>query len=153
MAVYLVQHGIAASADVDPQRGLNDEGRSDVERIAQVAAGYNVHVEAIWHSGKTRAVQTAEIFAQHLKPASGIEKKDGMNPNDAVDKIAVHLKPESEIMLVGHLPFMEKLASYLVTGESELLIFKAQNGGILCLDQGANTQRWFIKWGLMPHIS
>ena len=56
------------------------------------------------------------------------------------------------LMLVGHLPFMERLTSHLITGSSENLVFKFQNGGIVCLDQDPGTDTWFIKWALMPNI-
>jgi phosphohistidine phosphatase len=55
-------------------------------------------------------------------------------------------------MLVGHLPFMERLAAYLVTGSWERRIIKFQNGGIVCLDKESETGGWFIKWTLMPNI-
>ena len=57
------------------------------------------------------------------------------------------------LMLVGHLPFMERLASYLITGSIEKPVFKFQNGGILCMDKDPETKTWFIKWSLMPDIS
>ncbi len=56
-------------------------------------------------------------------------------------------------MYVGHLPFMERMASYLTTGNPDLKIFKFQNGGIVCLDKDENDQYWYIKWALMPDVS
>jgi phosphohistidine phosphatase len=55
-------------------------------------------------------------------------------------------------MLVGHLPFLEKLTSYLVIGSDEKPIFKFQNGGIMCLHKESDSQTWIIKWTLMPNI-
>ena len=42
MAIYLVQHGQCLSKQVDPQKGLSEEGADTVKRIAGVAAGYRV---------------------------------------------------------------------------------------------------------------
>ena len=53
-------------------------------------------------------------------------------------------------MLVGHLPFMEKLTSYLVTGNADKTVFKFQNGGIVCLEEDVEKNCRFIKWTLMP---
>jgi phosphohistidine phosphatase SixA len=39
MALFLVQHGISATKDVDSERGLSGQGRVETERIAQVANG------------------------------------------------------------------------------------------------------------------
>lgn len=55
-------------------------------------------------------------------------------------------------MLVGHLPFMERLTAYLITGSIERPVFRFQNGGIVCLDETPDKQSWVIKWSLMPHI-
>ncbi len=153
MALYLVQHGKAAPAEIDPERGLTAEGRADVGRIAGVARGYRVRVALILHSGKKRAFQTAEIFADRLGPGISVTATAGMDPNDDVASFAPRLDPAGDTMLVGHLPFMEKLASYLITGSAERPVFKFQNGGILCLDMHQATNTWVIKWALMPDIS
>jgi phosphohistidine phosphatase len=54
------------------------------------------------------------------------------------------------IMLVGHLPFMERLTSFLITGSIDKPVLKFQNGGIVCMDRDPDNQYWFIKWALMP---
>jgi len=152
MALYLVQHGKAVSAEQDPERGLSDEGFAEVERIASVARGYRVSVRSIRHSGKKRARQTAQILAAALSPPDGIERSDGIDPNDDVVPVAKELDEAEDLMLVGHLPFLEGLASYLVVGVAEHRVFALQNGGILCLDRDPGDRHWFIRWALMPHI-
>jgi len=57
-----------------------------------------------------------------------------------------------DLMLVGHLPFMARLTSYLITVSIDRPVFKFQNGGILCLDKDSDTGSWVIKWALMPKI-
>jgi phosphohistidine phosphatase len=150
MAIYLVQHGAALSKEQDPERGLSEEGKADTARIAEVAAGYGVRVGRIEHSGKKRAQQTAEIIAQHLKPASGVQSREGLAPMDDVAPVAAALDPASDLMLVGHLPFMERLAGQLIVGDPERRVFKVQGGGILCLDR--DERGWHVRWGLMPRI-
>ena len=66
MAIYLVQHAECLSKDQDPEKGLSDSGTANATRIAEVAAGYRVPVRRIFHSGKKRARQTAEIFVPAL---------------------------------------------------------------------------------------
>ena len=152
MALYLVQHGLSLSKAEDPERGLSEAGIADTKRVAEVAAGYQVQTLKIHHSPKKRARQTAEIMAGALQPADGMSEKDGLLPLDDVEKIAPTLAAVDELMLVGHLPFMEKLTSLLVTGDPEQRIFKFQNSGIVCLDREGNDPFWFIKWTLMPNI-
>lgn len=152
MSLYLVQHGKSLPKEVDPERGLSEEGIAEVRRIAGVAAGYAVRVGKISHSGKNRARQTAEIFAAFLKPEMGVEEIGGIAPLDDVVAIADGLSAEENRMLVGHLPFMERLTSHLIIGVTEPPVFKFQNGGIVCLDRHPETRRWIIKWALMPNI-
>ena len=152
MALYLVQHGKSLPKDKDPQKGLSQEGIAETERIAQAAKEYAVTVLKITHSGKTRARQTAEIFEAALKPLDGIHEGSGLNPLDDVTVFADTIDSTKDIMLVGHLPFMERLTSYLITGYFEKPVFKFQNSGIVCLDKDLAAESWVIKWTLMPHI-
>jgi phosphohistidine phosphatase len=153
MSVYLVQHGKSLPKDKDPEKGLSEEGIAGAERIASVAGGYHVHVTRIVHSGKKRARQTAEIMASSLQPIEGVHEGHGLGPMDDIVPIADSLDGKSNHMFVGHLPFMSRLASYLITGSTERPVFKFQNGGILCLDENPEINSWIIRWSLMPDIS
>lgn len=151
MKLYLVQHGKALEKDVDPERGLSPEGITDVTRIAETAKHYRVPIDRIWHSGKKRALQTAEIFQQVTGSRKGFGEKTGMGPTDDVKTFATELSIDN-LMLVGHLPFMSRLTSYLVTGNSNIPIFAFQNGGIVCLHKERGNNEWIIKWALMPNV-
>ena len=152
MALYLVQHGKSLSKDIDPDQGLSEEGVSETGRIANVAKDYGVNVKIIKHSVKSRARSTAEIFASALNPEDGIEEVIGLKPMDDVPAFAKRITPGEDLMLVGHLPFMERMTSHLITGAIEKPVFKFQNSGIVCLDKDPDSQSWFIKWTLMPRI-
>jgi phosphohistidine phosphatase len=150
MALYLVQHGKNLPAEDDPEKSLSPEGISDVKRIANLARDYGVHVGQIEHSGKKRAKQTAEMYASVLNPEGGVRQREGMNPLDDVVPLAEEMDRDDDLMLVGHLPFMERLTSYLVIGTIEKRIFRFQNGGIVCLDMDRDPDGWVIKWALLP---
>jgi phosphohistidine phosphatase len=152
MALYLVQHGKSLPKDVDPDQGLSEEGIAETKRIADVAAGYSVNVSRIKHSIKTRARKTAEIFESALNPAAGIAEVDGLKPMDDVTTFATAIDTDKNIMLVGHLPFMERMTSYLVTGSADKPVFKFQNSGIVCLNKEPDLGSWAIVWTLMPNI-
>lgn len=152
MALYLVQHGKNLPGELDPEQGLSSEGIADVNRIADTARGYAVRPAVIRHSGKKRALQTAEILGRALLPGKAPEQTSGLGPLDDVTKIAKCLKSEDNLMLVGHLPFMQRLAGLLITGSPEIVVFRFQNGGIVCLDKDPDSESWFIKWTLMPGI-
>ena len=152
MALYLVQHGQCHAKDSDPSKGLTEEGRAAATRIAGVAKGYGVPVSCILHSGKKRARQTAEIFEAALAPPDGLLAKSGLNPLDDVTALAGLIDSKENLMLVGHLPFMARLCSWLVTGDPEMPVFQFQNAGIVCLKRTAETRNWIIAWTLMPAI-
>lgn len=152
MALYLVQHGKSLPKDVDPDQGLSEEGVAETMRIAQVAADYGVNVFQIKHSVKTRALKTAEIFASALNPPGGTTEVVGLKPLDDVGAFAASIDPDQNTMLVGHLPFMERMASYLITGAADKPVFKFQNSGIVCLNKDPESGAWVIVWTLMPKI-
>jgi len=152
MALYLVQHGKSLPKEIDPDQGLSEEGVAETKRIADVAANYGVNVSHVKHSVKTRAHKTAEIFATTLNPARGIVEADGLKPLDDVAVFAASIDPNENSMLVGHLPFMERMTSYLVTGSTDKPVFKFQNSGIVCLNKDPDSGSWVMVWTLMPKI-
>ena len=152
MALYLIQHGKSLPKDQDPDQGLSEEGFTETERIANLAHNHGVNVSQIRHSVKTRARQTAEIFAGALKPKNDVKEISGIKAMDDVTAYAGKIDPGENVMLVGHLPFMERITSYLITGSIEQPVIKFQNSGIVCLDKDPETQAWVIKWTLMPNM-
>ncbi|EFI35627.1 phosphohistidine phosphatase, SixA [Desulfonatronospira thiodismutans ASO3-1] len=149
MQIYLVQHGKSRPKDQDPDQSLSPEGEKEVRRIAETAGDYRVPVQGILHSGKKRAEQTARIMSGTLNPAISIEAAQGLGPLDDVQAWKDKLEELNHFMLVGHLPFMQRLASLLVNGDQDNQVIKFQNGGIICLEK---EQGWHIKWTLMPSI-
>ncbi len=152
MALYLVQHGKAVPKDQDPEEPLSDQGKKEVEAIAQEAMNKGIKLNRIEHSPKLRAEQTAEIFQKYLQPTQGIKQRDGIKAKDDVGIVANEVSSEQEIMLVGHLPFMEKLTSCLLVGEEERRTVKFQNGGIVVLDKDGESGEWVLITTLFPYI-
>jgi phosphohistidine phosphatase len=82
-------------------------------------ASAGVRPARITHSGKLRAQQTAELLAKACSPDHGVEAGAGLSPNDPVKPVARMVASLSvDTMLVGHLPFMGRLARRLVTATS-----------------------------------
>jgi phosphohistidine phosphatase len=152
MALYVVQHGNALPKTEDPEKGLSAEGKAETLRIAQVAKSYSVSVSEIRHSGKKRARETAEILAAALTPEKGVFAIHGLNPLDDVSVFGAGIDLSHDIMLVGHLPFLERLIGLLVCDDSDRTVFKLQNSGILCIDRVDGIRHPVIRWGLMPSV-
>ena len=152
MALFLVQHGKSLPKEKDPDQGLSKEGLAETQSMAALAAENNVQIMRVIHSGKKRALQTAEIFVKTLEPEAGISKGAGLAPLDDVTVFAATLDNEENVMLIGHLPFMERLASYLVAGSPERPVIKFQNSGIICLDTEDASDSWYIRWAVFPRF-
>ena len=152
MALFLAQHGKSQPKDMDPEQGLSPAGILDVEQVTTLAREHGLRVAQIIHSGKKRALQTAEIFAAALKPEGGVLVQEGLKPLDDPAAFAATLTDTDDLLVVGHLPFMEKLTAYLVTGSMEPPVLKFINGGIVCLDRDPAGDHWYIKWTIVPRL-
>lgn len=156
MALYLVQHGISLAKEIDPQKGLSDKGKTETELIAKVAKGYDITIDTIVHSTKKRAEETAAILHHTLEVNPPLVSRTEIGPLDDVVLFAKGLSAEKKLMVVGHLPFLQRLLSYLVTGDKDTFIYQFQNSGIVCIDcriEDDGSRNWFIKWTLNPNIS
>lgn len=152
MQLYLVQHGAAKSEAEDPQRGLTDQGRRTVERVADFLRPLALSIARIEHSEKLRARQTAELLAARLRPAEGTKQIPGIAPNDDVEPMRARLQQESKnLMLVGHLPYLSRLVARLLGIEAERVVVQFQMGGVVCLDRNPSGQ-WVVRWLLIPEL-
>jgi phosphohistidine phosphatase len=148
MSIYFVQHGVAVPEEVDSNRPLSAEGRKEVERIAAHLRKVGLAVRKVCHSGKTRARETAQIYAEYLGDGT-LSEVSGMSPNDDVTRFAAGLK-EDDTMYVGHLPHLGKLVSYLVAGNENAGVVKFVNGGVVCVEKGSAGYQ--IVWSMIPSL-
>ena len=153
MFLYLVQHGQPHPKEVDPERGLTDKGHEDVKRLASFLERMNLKVDVLWESGKKRATQTAEILAPGLLPTQGkVSEKSGIAPNDPVAPVAEELSSvSSDHMIVGHLPFLSRLVSYLILGNETPDVVSFQQGGVVCLKRDPDG-KWTVAWMVVPAL-
>ena len=80
MEVYLVQHGEAKPKEEDANRPLTSRGRREVSLVSSYVAGIGIRVAQIFHSGKLRARETAQIFAEQLHLEDQIKEIENLNP-------------------------------------------------------------------------
>ena len=152
MELYLVQHGASKSQAEDPERGLTDEGRQTVKRVAEHLAAVGLALDRIEHSNKLRARQTANILAAELHPANGTVQVFGLAPNDDVEPTRARLNQETRaIMLVGHLPHLSRLVSRLFALQADHPLVQFQMGSVVKLDRDA-AGRWALCWMLTPEL-
>lgn len=152
MKLYLVQHGKAMPSEQDPDRPLTRDGRQEAEEIAHLLMPPVFTVEQIWRSGRTRARQTAEIYAPVFAVGPEPVERQGLGPNDKVaplrDELAV---ATDDTMIVGHMPFLGKLTSLLLTGYESGEVVAFHNAGVVCLERTSDN-RWCIEWIVTPAL-
>ena len=152
MFIYLVQHADAKKEDVDPSRSLSEKGLQDIKKVASYVSQLNIEVYKIFHSGKLRAKQTAEVLSENLKPTKGITEVGGLAPLDDAEIWEERLKGMTDdIILVGHLPHLDKLASLLLCGNADKNVVSFKMAGIVCLKRN-DIGEWSLQWMLTPEI-
>ncbi len=152
MKLYLVQHAKAASKQTDQQRPLTEEGRTDIRKVAAFIQPLKLFVDYLWHSEKRRAVQTAELLAEVVKINKAQTVRDGLGPNDDVTVLRDELaSAQQNVMIVGHLPFLSKLASLFLTGSESANVVAFKQSGIVCLRRCEDNQ-WQIDWMVTPEL-
>lgn len=152
MRLYLMQHGKPVLEEVDPARPLSDQGKSDVRKIAEFFKRVGVNVSVIFHSGKTRARETAEIVAATLGPHMKVEERPGVSPLDNVRRIADEIHTSrGDLFIAGHLPHLAKLTAFLVTANETIPVARFQQGGVLCLERD-DVGKWMIAWMVVPDV-
>ena len=154
ITVYFSQHGLAVGKADDPARPLSDTGKEQTNQIAHVLHNNAIPVSQIFHSGKLRAAQTAEIFATVLQ-IDATTSANYLSPNDDVKQTAQQLVV-ANALYVGHLPHLEKLIHYLVCGDAGSVegsdvndnstVVKFSNSAVACLQISGKTAtlRWFL---------
>jgi len=152
MRLLLVRHGQAMDKSDDPTRPLTPRGREEVARVAAHAvSGLGLGPARILHSGKTRARETAEILGAVL--GGPVEETDGLAPNDDpaiwIGRVGDQVDGEApDLMLVGHLPHLERLAGLLVAGEPSQSVVGLTTAELVVLER--DESGWSLVDGAAP---
>ena len=150
--LYLVQHGEAAPEDVDPKKPLTAKGKRDSLKMARFLKSAGLEVDCMWHSPKARSKETASIFAKELSPRQGLLQKENIAPKDPIVETADAIRELDEnIMIVGHLPFLQRLASLLLLATESYEILQFKKGGVVCLER-AEKGVWQLIFEVGPDL-
>lgn len=150
MLLYLIQHGEAKKEEEDIKRPLNEKGVEDINKTGRFLAQNKILVNRILHSTKLRAKQTAEILAKYIKVEHGLIEVSGLEPNTDINEwYEKIIKEEKDIVIVGHLPYLSKLASKLISGDENKKIVDFKQGSVLCMEKQDNDL-FVIKFFILP---
>jgi phosphohistidine phosphatase len=154
MKLYLARHGEYVLEGFSRAGSLSDKGIEEIEKFAKLISPLKIKVSNIFHSGKIRALQTAEILAKSFISANGVNVYTGINPDDDVVLFAKEIDAvvdEDNVLIVGHLPFMSRLVSTLVVNDQNKEVVTFLPGTIVCLEK-INHTKWVINWMLSPDL-
>ncbi|MFH1037652.1 MAG: phosphohistidine phosphatase SixA [PVC group bacterium] len=151
MKLYLVRHGEPQAMKKDPEQRLTKRGRLDVAVIGRFLEQNGLSIPEIWHSEKARVRETAEIIAQ----AAGITRlleRPGLAPLDPVGPVRADIiDREEDLLLVGHLPFLSRLANLLLGCPEESQIFRFKPGEVVGLEQNGDGS-WQVLFSICPRL-
>ncbi len=118
--------------------------------LARFLKQNNAHPQAIWHSSKKRAQETAGLLAQGLGLAEELRVvKKNLGPDENPNQFLDEMIPENwkELMVVTHLPFLQDLTRLLLeTAEAPLAFPPA---GVAALEK-IEGHGWQILWSASP---
>lgn len=153
MKLYLVRHAEAKQKEIDPEKSLSERGISEITKVGSfISKNTFIQPNIIYHSGKTRTRQTAEILGEYLNPQNGVNKAEGLKSLDSPkiwrDKL---LEKDEDIMLVSHLPYLTRLTGLLLCKDENKKIINFKNAEIVYLGKDKFSD-WSVKWIIIPEI-
>lgn len=149
MELHLIRHAHAEDTVPDEARRLSPRGRRQARALARRlrATGEFAPTE-VWHSTLRRARETAELLAP-AAPEAIYRETTGLAPDDAPSAIARRLaRARVPVAIVAHEPLLSALASRLVTGAAEPVVFHVRKASALALTRVG--RRWVVRWFLPP---
>jgi len=142
MVVYLVHHAAAVGPEVDPQRPLSTPGRDHAARLAARVKARGGAPAAIWHSGKLRARQTAEICLLACSPFAEFKMIRGVRPDDPPEMLRDALLGETrDVLVAGHIPNLTAVLELLAPGRDPFPLH-----GAVALRSEDDGRTWTEIW-------
>jgi phosphohistidine phosphatase len=138
--VLLVHHQAAVGPKEDSRQPLSLVGRATSDALASDAAKRGLRPEAIWHSGKLRAKETAEAFWRACNPLATFTAVRGLLPGDPPEWIRDRLLVEdTSVFVVGHMPHLARLLALMIDTAAEF-----PSHGMVCAIRVDNA--WREAW-------
>jgi phosphohistidine phosphatase len=150
--LYLVQHAEATAKAQNPDRPLTERGATNGRQLGAFLARAGVPVDSIYHSGKLRAQQTADILSEHLTPGLAPEPLAGLAATDPVGPVTARIGEwDGSVMLVSHLPLVGGLAGALVAGAEDRPPVAFHPGTVVALERNGEAG-WQVAWMVRPEL-
>jgi phosphohistidine phosphatase len=166
MELFILRHAIAEDRTLHPvrndsERPLTAKGEKRMWRLTEGMKVMDLSFDLILSSPFARAKRTAEIVAEafRLRKALGFSQNlvpDG-NPKELIEEIKVNHGKSKRILLVGHEPYLSRLISLLVSGDTSIAITLKKAGlcklSIDVLQYGqCATLEWLVTPGILRRV-
>jgi phosphohistidine phosphatase len=122
--VYLLRHGEAGNRTLvaanDTERALTAAGKQEIEEVGEGLAALGFEFDLIVTSPLKRAKETAAIVNKAMSRKGAVEEWPELSPEgnrDAFYRRLGKLRPGSEVLCVGHEPYLTTAIGE-VTGRS-----------------------------------
>jgi len=140
MEIYLMQHGLALSAEENAERPLSEAGIQGIKATGAAIKRQGISFDLILHSPEKRTRQTAALIAEIINfPYSDLTETTLLLPQASPEEVVDFLsrsKKDQAVLLVGHLPLLPILAARLLNEEANAGI-RFENGGLCRIDVSA----------------
>jgi phosphohistidine phosphatase len=147
--LILMRHGEALHPAVDPQMRLSPRGQRDAVKMGEYLKSIGLVIDAVWHSPKARALETAQTVASALglDPAILQQHPELVPEGDVVgtkDRIEWVRKAGvcQGLLIVSHMPFLPQLTARL-TGDVSGTDFDTASAACFLFLDGVWTREWF----------
>jgi phosphohistidine phosphatase len=152
MRLYLVHHAEAVPEQQDPRRPLTERGWAQARAVAGHAVRRaGARPVRVCHSEKVRAAQTAQAWQETLARVE-VVAEPRLNPSADPALLAAALaEEERDLAVVGHQPFLNRLAALLVCGDPDRPVLALPAAGAACLERGPRGE-WSIRWVVGPDM-
>ncbi|MGP8125467.1 MAG: phosphohistidine phosphatase SixA [Nitrososphaerales archaeon] len=158
MDLYIVRHGESGRslADLkrDNGRSLTSEGRKEVEEIADSIGSLGVEFDDIASSPLPRAKETAQIIARRQKKAKFLvwdELRPEGDRRAMLSRLA-KMGHESEVLLVGHEPYLTSVVADLMGARSGTILLKKAGLVRVRVTSFAPSVKGELRWLLSPRV-
>jgi len=161
MDIYLVRHAIAAQRDPvrwadDSTRPLTAKGAARFRSAARGLALNVPEVQVVLASPYKRAWDTAEILHNEVAwPApEACPALEASRPSKEALEVLRAYKDRSPVALVGHEPYLSRLASLLLCGDEAVLQLELKKGAVafLAVSGGPRPGGALLRWSVSPKI-
>ncbi|MGI0090289.1 MAG: phosphohistidine phosphatase SixA [Nitrososphaerales archaeon] len=158
MNIFILRHGEAgtrvSTPNTDFERPLTQSGREEIEEIAEsLHDKLKTKFDKIATSPLARAFQTAEIVSQVYKKSSKLETWAELRPEGSkldLERRLSKLRQDSNVLLVGHEPFLSSLITEIVSEGSAKIALKKGGVAKIRVSSFSPKATGELRWLLTP---